>query len=172
MGVGLDLFRDTDVSGAIFSDDRVYRYALWRVWDRNNPARVAFIGLNPSTADEHTDDPTIRRCIGFAKQWGAGGLLMLNLFAFRATDPAVMKRAVDPVGGSNDNVIRILTIGVRVVAAWGTDGAFMGRDAAVVEMLTREGVTVECLGCTKGGLPRHPLYLRADTALMPYEVPA
>ena len=83
--------------GARFSESRTHRYALWRIWEKGAPM-VMFVGLNPSTADETQDDPTIRRCIDFAKRWGYGGLYMLNIFAFRATNPKDMKAAADPVG--------------------------------------------------------------------------
>ena len=86
----------------IFSPCRRYRYTLWRAWDMFNPGYVMFIGLNPSTADEVQDDPTIRRCIGYAKEWGYGAFCMTNIFAFRATDPRVMKAQADPVGPEND----------------------------------------------------------------------
>jgi len=96
-----ELFATNEVvSGATFSTDRVYRYALWRVWDAALPSFVV-IGLNPSTADETENDPTIRRCIGFAKREGCGGLVMLNLFAVRATDPRVMMAHPEPIGPDN-----------------------------------------------------------------------
>ena len=92
--------------GARFSVDRKYRYALWRHWNGNKERNyVAFVGLNPSTADEKTDDPTIRRCMGFARSWGFNGIWMINAFAFRATKPKDMKAAIDPIGPDNDYAI-------------------------------------------------------------------
>ena len=88
-------------TGAIFSGCRTYRYTLWRSWDRDK-GDVMFIGLNPSTADETLNDPTVRRCINYAKSWGYGGIYMANMFAFRATDPKEMKQAKDPIGYRND----------------------------------------------------------------------
>lgn len=152
-------------TSAGFSDDRVYRYWLTRTWDDATPPLVV-IGLNPSTADETQDDPTIRRCIGYARAWGHGGLVMLNLFAFRATDPRDMKRAFDPVGRANDATLRVATEGRRVLCAWGAHGTYIDRASVVCEMLaTRELV---CLGTTKDGQPKHPLYLRADALPVAY----
>lgn len=146
---------------AMFSEDRVYRYALWRVWAAER-GYVLFIGLNPSTADETKDDPTVRRCIGFAKQWGYGGLCMANLFAYRATKPADMRRANQPEGSENNETLKNLanTAGI-VVAAWGTNGPFRGRDKRIRAMITG----MYCLGVTKEGHPKHPLYVPYDTKL-------
>jgi len=139
---------------AVLSADRQYRYELWRRWGDGD--YCCFIGLNPSTADEKTDDPTIRRCVGFAKSWGYGALCMLNLFAFRATDPSDMKRAVDPVGADNDATLARRTVGAGVViAAWGVHGAYRDRAREVITNLS----DLYCLGLTKAGHPRHPLYL-------------
>lgn len=119
-----------------------------------------FIGLNPSTADEVNDDPTVRRCIGYARAWGYGGLIMTNVFAFRATDPNDMKAAPDPVGPNNDRwLIECARTAGLVVAAWGNDGAFQGRGRQVVEMMRQAGVQLMCLRTTQGGAPGHPLYL-------------
>lgn len=140
-------------STAIFSPCRTYRYVLRRRWDWEMP-HVAFIGLNPSTADETKDDPTIRRCIQFAKDWGYGGLTMLNLFAFRATDPRDMLKAGDPIGPENNQHLlhESAKAGV-VVAAWGTKGG--KRADEVIAMLPE----IHCLRKTKAGHPEHPLYL-------------
>lgn len=149
------------ICGAEFSPCRVYRYALWRQWNWQGYAnQVMFIGLNPSTADETEDDPTIRRCIGFAKRWGFGGLLMMNAYAFRATDPKVMKAASDPTGPGNDEALsyRATQVGC-VIAAWGAH-CTPERERQVCDVV---GKRIECLGRTKHGRPKHPLYLRADT---------
>lgn len=151
----------TDVMGAKFSSCRAYRYSLWRTWGPivNDSQVVVFIGLNPSTADETTDDPTIRRCIGFAKRWGYGGIVMTNLFAFRATDPKAMKAAAAPVGPMNDSVlIEEADKAGLVVAAWGTHGTHNRRAEAVRSFLKG----LHHLGLTKDGHPRHPLYLKGD----------
>lgn len=143
-------------SGAHFSRCREFRYALWREWDAARP-RVMLIGLNPSTADAARNDPTIRRCIGFAREWGFGGLWVLNLFAFRATYPGELKAAADPVGPRNDAWIRSVARRTdRVVAAWGNDGGFMARSTRVRGMLKDR---LEVIRLNAGGEPAHPLYL-------------
>lgn len=151
-------------TGAQFSPCRLYRYSLWRVWDEDYP-KCAFIGLNPSTADETKDDPTIRKCIGFAKAWGYGGLFMLNAFALRATDPKVMKAHAEPIGPENDHVLSIYAEETPlVVAAWGVDGKHRNRCRDVRRLIGK----LHHLGLTKDGQPKHPLYLRGDTKPMPW----
>lgn len=149
--------------GATLSEDRIYRYSLWRIWDESK-SPVVFIGLNPSTADETVDDPTIRRCINFAKSWGHGGIYMLNLFALRATNPKELYTHAAPIGPHSDSELKkrptLLTI-----ACWGVNGVFRKRDWHVTEMLRSNGVELMCLGKTKDGHPRHPLYLRKEAEL-------
>lgn len=148
-------------AGADFSPCRTWRYALWRHWDWQSHANcVMFIGLNPSTADETENDPTVRRCIRFAKDWGYGGLMMMNMFAFRATDPKKMKVAHDPVGPGNDEAFgyRRTQVGL-IVAAWGQHGS-PARGEKICQFLASP---VYCLGRTKNGFPKHPLYLAADS---------
>jgi len=114
-----------------------------------------FIGLNPSTADETQDDPTIRRCINFSRDWGFGGLCMTNLFAFRATEPTDMMSENYPVGSENKELIRQLAAKAGVIiAAWGNDGSYKGRSKEVVAMLP----DLKCLKINKTGEPAHPLY--------------
>ena len=147
-----------------------YRYALRREWDPDAP-RIAFVMLNPSTADAAQDDPTIRRCIGFARSWGYGALEVVNLFAWRTTDPQALRRVQDPVGPENDRYI--LRAGRRAretLVAWGNRGILLGRHEAVLRLLLRGREAVHCLGWTQAGHPRHPLYIRADTVLIPFEV--
>ena len=136
---------------------RTYRYELWRRW--GDGPFCMFIGLNPSTADETADDPTIRRCVGFAKAWGFSALCMTNLFAFRATEPQDMKKALDPIGPDNDRTVEALAeqAGV-VVAAWGADGVFLKRDVYAKLFVDR----LHYLRLTKHGHPGHPLYLPGD----------
>jgi len=114
-----------------------------------------FIGLNPSTADETEDDPTIKRCINYSKDWGYGGLCMVNLFAFRATSPSDMRASIEPIGSDNDEWIQKLSkeAGV-IVAAWGNNGLYMGRSQNVVNMIPN----LMCLKINKTGEPAHPLY--------------
>jgi len=151
--------------GARFSRCKRYRYALWRCWDSMRQP-VVIIGLNPSTADARNNDPTIRRCIRFARDWGAGGLIMINLFAFRATDPSDLKQAADPVGPRNDFWIRRSSkVGATLVAAWGNHGDWMGRSNL---MRRRFGPRLQILRLNQGGQPAHPLYLPARLRPMPW----
>jgi hypothetical protein len=139
-----------------------YRYALKRQWNRESPL-VLFIGLNPSTADSEFDDPTLRRCIRFAQAWGYGGVIMANLFAYRATDPHVLKVVTDPVGPLNDDwVVQLRGETEVAVAAWGNRGNFRARARMVSAHLGK----LYCLGCTSKGAPRHPLYVRGTTELV------
>lgn len=150
--------------GAQFSPDRIYRYALWRTWEQCN-GHILFIGLNPSTADETEDDPTIRRCIGFAKDLGYGGIYMLNIFAYRATSPKVLMKAENPVGEKNNHFLQMYfdPIGFNI-ACWGMWGKYLNRGREVIEMLGEEGL--HCFGLTRYGQPRHPLYLSKKTELV------
>lgn len=142
----------------VFSECRRYRYAWRHTWDAT-AGTAMFVGLNPSTADEQKTDPTIRRCIRFAKDWGYGSLVMMNLFAWKATDPADMKAAEDPVGPYNDDwLVRQAAEANVVVAAWGTHGAHMRRDQRVRQLLPH----LFALRITKEGHPGHPLYLPAS----------
>lgn len=144
-------------NSATFSPCRKYRYTLWRTWDGLFASGfVMFIGLNPSTADETNDDPTIRRCIGYAKDWGYAALCMTNLFAFRATSPNDMKTVQDPVGPINDCVLKntAKSAGV-IIAAWGVHGAHLGRDEEIRKLIPQ----LHYLQLTKEGCPEHPLYL-------------
>lgn len=152
---------------AIFSDCRTWRYALLRIWDSSKPM-ACFIGLNPSTADEVQDDPTIRKCMGFAQRWGNGGLLMLNLFAWRATMPkdmfAAQAAGKDIIGPANrlDDLLRMAHHGTNtVVAAWGKHGGYRGQHATAV--LRQRGL--HYLKLNKDGSPQHPLYIPYEQKL-------
>ena len=128
-----------------------------------------FIGLNPSTADEKNDDPTLVRCMNFARDWGYGGVCMANLFALRATDPAQLRVADDPVGHGNDRWLRKLySEAGLVVAAWGNDGAYLDRATEVTGYLG----PLKCLKRNRSGQPAHPLYQRADTQPVPFKLGA
>lgn len=156
-------------SGAILSVCGRYRYRLWRRWLLGH-GTLAFVMLNPSTADASVDDPTIRKCRGFASRWGFGGIEIVNLFALRSTDPSALATAVDPVGPANDEWVGTLPSRTsEIVFAWGAYGAFARtRAEKVIDMLDvhcslhdapvgRRGVM--CLGVTKSGHPKHPLYV-------------
>lgn len=143
---------------ASFSRDGRYRYSLRRAWGEGPIA--AWVLLNPSTADAKRDDPTIRRCIDFSRRWGFGALEVVNLFALRATEPSVLRRARDPVGPRNDRAIsRAMERADAVVAAWGAHGAW-GERASEVRRLLPAGTLA--LGVTARGEPAHPLYLPAQ----------
>ena len=134
-----------------------YRYALWRHWDEAKPY-VLFVGLNPSTADAVEDDPTLRRCMGYARDWGYGGVCMANLFAYRATEPKDMMAATDAVGPLNDRWLRKLSADAGIViAAWGNDGSYLGRSLEVRGIIPK----MNCLKLNKSGEPAHPLYQKA-----------
>lgn len=155
-------------STAEFSPCRRWRYSLFREFDGGSNC-IAFIGLNPSTADETTNDPTVSRCIRFAQQWGYGSMYMLNIFAWRDTDPRGMKAAKDPVGpGNHDEILTICGAVGTVVACWGVHGAFLQRGQSVANELLLNGVQLQCFGITKDGHPKHPLYLRADSTLISF----
>ncbi len=156
-------------TSAEFSDDRVYRYRLDRVWSEDILSRLIVIGLNPSTADEEANDPTIRRCISFAEREDCGGLVMLNLFAYRSADPSALRKVFDPVGGPRAHDVLVETCypkGNIVVAAWGVPGVYMGRDRDVRAAMADMKRDLYVFGLTKGGFPKHPLYLRNDTPLV------
>lgn len=161
-----DLFQ---TSGAEISDCGRFRYALTREWGAGPTA--LFIMLNPSTADASLDDPTIRRCIGFAKREGCGGLRVENLYAFRATEPDEMFRHEHTAIGATDSYIRAAALAVDgpVIAAWGADRRAADRAEQVLRMLTMIGIDPVCLGVTKSGAPRHPLYVKGDAPLVPLE---
>jgi hypothetical protein len=149
--------------GTLLSRDRVYRYTLVRELRPDPRRHVLFVMLNPSTADESLDDPTIRRCRGFAEHWGFEALTVVNLFALRATDPRTLRRHHDPIGPANDTwIVNAAQSASRIIAAWGTHGTLANRDQQVLRLLAP--LRVHCLGRTKDGHPRHPLYVAGHTA--------
>lgn len=156
-----------------------YRYTLWREVNPEAKGIVAFICLNPSTADETQDDPTVRRCMRFTKDWGYRWFCMLNVFAFRATDPKDMKAVDDPKGPENLAYIQeIVRMADVIVAAWGVHGNWRDGDKLVQAAMTgymgssyesgQPDIQMKCLGKTKHGHPKHPLYLKADSKLIDY----
>lgn len=151
-------------TGAQFSDCKRYRWLLWRVWDHKLPM-FGFIGLNPSTADETNDDPTVARCGVRARKMGAGGLVVGNLYGYRATDPRKMKEQADPVGEFNDVHLRMLGQSCKtVLLGWGAH-ATRGRSALIIGMLRAlpKPPKLIHLGLTGSGEPRHPLYVGYKT---------
>ena len=151
--------KDDAESVAVYSPCERYRYALTRVWNPSG-SRVAFVMLNPSTATEIQNDPTVERCERRARALGHGAFRVTNIFAWRETDPRAMRRAVEPVGPANDAAIRdACDWADLVVCAWGTHGAHLGRGPAVEALLREGGWPLHHLGLTRDGHPRHPLYI-------------
>ena len=153
------------IESAVIDSTEKYRYLLTRIWDEDLPLAV-FIMLNPSTADAEHDDPTIRRCIGFAKDWGYGGIKVVNVFAYRATNPKELLNVIDPIGPDNYKYIKnaVANAGI-VVAAWGAT-YLKNRQAYkdAINTIRNAGIDkIYCLGTTNSGHPRHPLYVRGDT---------
>ena len=146
-------------SVAVYSDCERYRYTLTRTWDEG-AGRVLFIMLNPSTATEVQNDPTVERCERRARALGYGAFRVCNIFAYRATDPRDMRAQADPIGPENDAAIRdSLSWTQDTIAAWGSHGEHMGRGNAMAALLREAGVQAQHLGLTKGGQPKHPLYI-------------
>ncbi len=149
---------------AFFSECRTYRYALKRVWNKSGP-NVLFVGLNPSRANENSDDPTIRRCIKFAKYWNFGGLSIVNLFAFCSHDPKDLLTAEDPIGAKNDLILKkLLSKHDTIVLVWGNNGSFLKRNEKVLKLIKNP----LCLKINKNGAPAHPLYLKGNLKPIPY----
>lgn len=165
---------DDEMCGAVISPCEAYRYRLWRHWCASAPW-IVWVMLNPSTADTTVDDPTVRRVRGFTKAWGFGGFDVVNLFAYRATSPADMlgarARGVDILGPDRDKHLRAAFESADgVVCAWGSHSTATPPVMRAVMALVPAGMPVGCLGRTASGAPRHPLYLRADTAREPWAV--
>ena len=151
-------------SEAVYSDCERYRYLLTRIWD---PAgeKVLFVMLNPSTATELQNDPTVERCERRARVLGFGGFRVCNIFAWRETDPRKMRAAADPVGPENDVAIaESCAWADRVICAWGTHGAHLDRGAGVERLMRASGCVLHYLGLTKQGHPKHPLYIPYSAA--------
>lgn len=147
-----------------------YRYSLHRTWDYE-ASRLVFCMLNPSTADADVDDPTIRRCIGFARREGYGGIAVVNLFAWRATDPSALPMLdAEKAGPDNTHHVKLTVTGRPVVVAWGANAAAHPFVVLPFMDLLREHASgIYCLGTTRSGAPRHPLYVRADAPLVQIE---
>lgn len=152
------------IAAANISPCRKYRYDLTRLWCGNAAVAriVTWVMLNPSSATALTDDPTIRKCIGFAKRWGYDGLRVVNLFAYRSTHPEVLRHVADPFGP--ENAAYLTSVTPPIVVAWGVLPRKFEQCSSL--LLPREGA--ECLGRTKGGQPRHPLMLSYQTERQPW----
>lgn len=154
---------------ATFDETGTYRYRLDRRWKRAPEKRVTFVMLNPSTADAFKEDPTIRRCIGFAKSLSLQAMSVVNLFAIRATDPKEIRLAEDPVGPENDFYIReACRASMMVICAWGAYPHLDGRDRVAWLNIKDCCSNIYSFGLTKKGAPKHPLYLRGDSVLQAF----
>ncbi|MBC2836307.1 DUF1643 domain-containing protein [Paragemmobacter straminiformis] len=156
-------------STAVYSDCEAYRYLLTRVWNAGGQ-RALFVMLNPSTATEAQNDPTVERCERRARALGFGSFRVTNIFAYRATDPRVMRAQADPIGPENDAAITQSATGWadRIICAWGTHGAHLDRGAQVEALLRSTGRPLFTLGLTQGGHPKHPLYIGYDQQPEPW----
>lgn len=156
-------------SVAVYSPCERYRYLLTRVWDAQGP-KALFVMLNPSTATEFQNDPTVERCERRARALGFGAFRVTNIFAYRATDPKVMRAQPDPVGPENDAAIRdsALHWADRIICAWGTHGAFLSRGPEVARLLRATAKPLFTLGLTQDGHPKHPLYIGYDRQPEPW----
>lgn len=177
--------RGSVFSGANFSPCGRYRYSLWRRWGIRSVKNreLVFIGLNPSTADEMISDPTVTRCINLAKREGFPGMMMLNMFAFRSTDPKKLLLVDDPVGPRNlDSLLRMIGApGRKVIACWGSHKLVLPQAKRLLMMSSnyksgfitrRVHQLLYCLGTNKDGNPRHPLYLPSDVPIIDFPKPA
>jgi hypothetical protein len=149
---------------AEFDTTGQYRFALSRRWDNSKP-RVGFVMLNPSRADATRNDPTIRRCIGFARDWGFGSMEIVNLFAYRTPHPQLLPQIANPIGCDNDNYLMEASQRSRLlVLAWGNWGTLLRRGEAVANLLAQSDC--RCFGLTRSGQPLHPLYLPKGSKLL------
>ena len=151
-------------AGAVFSPDRAYRYLLWREL-KTGSGTCLWVMLNPSTADEHVLDPTLRRCIRYTEEWGYRRMEVVNLFALRSTDPAGMDEVADPVGEeNNEHTSSAMDRAAQVIVGWGAHRLAQFRAEWLVEQSFErmDWPPLRCLGITKNGQPRHPLYLPAS----------
>lgn len=154
-------------SGAVLSKDGRYRYSLTRIWDPEKP-RVCFVMLNPSSADAEQNDPTIKRCIRFAESWGYGAIEVVNLYAFRTHLPELLAAEPEPCGPDNDAyILKAVQNAQMIIAAWGVHGHEGPLRRAVGSLINRE---VYCLGTTKNGAPRHPLYVHSSALVLPFSI--
>ena len=159
---------DNEPSGAVFTDDRTHRLYLWRRWSKERPW-VMFIGLNPSTADERLNDPTLRRCMGFATRWGYGGMFMCNVFTLVSTDPKKLNTETPIVNEVHLAMKVIRNRCKEAVAAWGGLITQVKIGEEITNRIKRDLAPLHCLGMTKDGHPRHPLYLPYSASLVSFE---
>lgn len=160
------------IKSAQISDCGKYRFILTRIWDDTKRAAV-FIMLNPSTADGKEDDPTIRRCINFAKSWNCGSINVVNLFDLRTSSPEEMKKAEAPISRDNNFIVymtvrKAVMLNALIICAWGNHGCYLGQDKKILDLINQAGGDPMALKVSKAGQPCHPLYLKADSMPVPY----
>lgn len=158
------------IMNAGFSDDRKYRYILTRDWSRGKtPKSINFVMTNPSVADETNDDPTIRRCLGFADSWGYNVIVVTNLFAWRNIHPSWLRMVSEPVGPRNNSyLLTCAKLSDLVICAWGNYGGYRDRDQEVIRFFQDNKLTLYCLGLTNSGRPRYPLRLKKNLTPQPW----
>lgn len=156
--------------GALLSPSRTYRYILSRSWcSSSTPNQLIVIGLNPSKADARVDDPTVKKLIFITRRFGYNALMLLNLFAYRATDPKELLKVEDPIGPMNNEILESYCSGIGdIVLAWGNGGTYMERGREVMNMLLPTNKLLKCFGKTGQGHPCHPLYLPKETKIVPW----
>jgi hypothetical protein len=167
----MELFTN-ETRSAVISEDRQYRYELRRTWDESKP-KVLFIMLNPSTADANIDDPTIRRCIGFAKRWGFGGILVGNLFAYRATEPKALLSTDNPIGKDNIKHLQLMyNESEIIICAWGNSKIIDRLDRKISDYKPLSGIIgkLHYLELSNDGTPKHPLYLKSNLIPTEYKI--
>lgn len=152
-------------AGATFDPAKTFRYTLWRNFVMDPKDACLWIMLNPSTADESTDDPTVRRCQQFSRAWGFDSCQVVNIFAYRSRDPNVLPDVSDPIGPENDDVLRREAAAAsKIICAWGVNGSVNGRSTQLRVLLS--AFECWCFGLTKNREPLHPLYQPAKIALV------
>lgn len=157
-------------TGAVFSKCKQYRYDLWRLWEKEKGI-ITFIMLNPSTADEKKNDPTVERCQRFAKLWNFGGMYVCNIFAYRTPYPKILLKFERPIGPRNNSMIlKRSKEALKVVCAWGNHGMHLDRGNKLLKILKKEGIKPHTFGLTQTGQPRHPLYLPKTATTSPMQL--
>ncbi|MBA7658592.1 hypothetical protein ES703_66551 [subsurface metagenome] len=154
-------------SGAVFDQHRAYRFVLWRFW--KDAPRVLFVGLNPSTANELENDPTIRRCLGFADKWGYGGMYFCNLYSYVSTEPRLLSSEEALHAANIPAITMAKSLSVLAIAAWGDGVELVENGKSVAEHIRKLIEPSLCFGLTQKGNPKHPLYLPSEAELVDYQ---
>jgi len=161
--------KDVVYSRALYSEDETYRYLLTNILDKENTLQISFIGLNPSTATEEKDDPTVHKCSEWAREWGYGYFHMLNIFSLRSTDPKYLKQVKHNYFNIDLVIKEYCECSHKIVICWGNHGSLYKRGEEVLQIIKPFKERVYCLGVNKTGTPKHPLYLKKDTDTLLWE---